>query len=144
KVPFSVNVHDAGSDISQITLRIDGAATIYKHEPERWQLTQWPGAGPTKGASLEVKASGFTDEIPRDGDFGLFRLLLAGGIKPGANGKEATPIYVSTWTLNRPGSPPVTIELKPSKATQPFARGFFSRMKCPVQIIAGTQAGAAQ
>ncbi|MEO7034525.1 MAG: type VI secretion system membrane subunit TssM [Polyangiaceae bacterium] len=144
KVPFSVNVHNAGSDISQITLRIDGAATVYQHEAEHWQLTQWPGVGPTKGAALEVKASGFTDEIPRDGDFGLFRLLLAGGIKPGGTGQETTPIYVSTWALNRPGSPPVTIELKPSKATEPFARGFFSRMKCPVQIISGAPEAAAQ
>jgi len=144
KVPFSVNMHSAGSDISQITLRIDGTATVYKNEAEHWQLTQWPGAGPTKGAALEVKASGFTDEIPRDGDFGLFRLLLAGGIKQSGTGQDPTPIFVSTWSLNRPGSPPVTVELKPSKATQPFARGFFARMKCPVQIIAGAQESGVQ
>ena len=134
KVPFSINVHSPGSDISQVAFKIDGVATVYKNEPEHWQLTQWPGTGATKGAVLVVKASGFTDEIPRDGDFGLFRLLQAGGIKP--SGTESTPIYVSTWTLNRPGSPPVTIELKPSKATQPFGRGFFSRMRCPMQITA--------
>ncbi|MEP7048904.1 MAG: type VI secretion system membrane subunit TssM [Pseudomonadota bacterium] len=143
KVPFSLNVHSAGADISQITLRIDGAATVYKNEAEHWQLAQWPGAGPTKGAALEVKASGFTDEIPRDGDFGFFRLLLAGGIKQAGTGQEPAQMYAATWTLNRPGSPPVTIELKPSKATQPFARGFFTRMKCPVQIIAGAPQGAA-
>jgi len=136
KVPFSINVHSAGADISQIAFKIDGVATVYKNEAEHWQLTQWPGAGATKGAVLEVKASGFTDEIPRDGDFGLFRLLLAGGIKPAGTAQQSTPIFVSTWTLNRPGSPPVTIELKPSKATQPFARGFFARMKCPMQVTA--------
>jgi len=140
KVPFSINVHSAGGDVSQITLRIDGAATTYKNEAEHWQLAQWPGAGPTKGATLEVKASGFTDEIPREGDFGFFRLLLAGGIKQAGTGREPTPIFAATWSLNRPGSPPVTIELKPSKATQPFARGFFARMKCPLQIIAGATA----
>jgi len=144
KVPFSVNVHSPGSDISQTTLRIDGVPTIQKNEAEHWQAAQWPGAGPSKGAALEVKASGFTDEIPRDGDFGLFRLLLAGGIKPAGTGQEATPIFVSTWSLNRPGSPPVTIELKPSKATQPFARGFFARMKCPMQVTAGAPESAAQ
>ncbi|HYP77454.1 MAG TPA: type VI secretion system membrane subunit TssM [Polyangiaceae bacterium] len=141
KVPFSINVHSPGSDISQITLRIDGVPTVYKNEAEHWQLAQWPGAGPTKGAALEVKASGFTDEIPREGDFGLFRLLLAGGIKPAGTSQESMPIFVSTWNLNRPGSPPVTIELKPSKATQPFGRGFFARMRCPQQVMAAAPEG---
>lgn len=143
KVPFGVNIHSSGSDIAQIALRIDGALTKYKNEPEHWQQAQWPGAGPSKGASLEVKASGFTDEIPREGDFGLFRLLAAGGIKPVGSGRELVPVYVSTWSLNREGTPPVTIELKPSKATQPFAKGFFKRMRCPTQVIAAPPPGSA-
>src|SRR5689334_2810311 len=40
KVPFSINVHSPGSDISQITLRIDGVPTVYKNEAEHWQLAQ--------------------------------------------------------------------------------------------------------
>ena len=137
KVPFALNVHSAGADISQIIFRIDGVPTTYKNEAEHWQLTQWPNTGQTKGAGLEVKAAGFTDEIPREGDFGLFRLLLAGGVKPVGTGREPIPLYVATWTLNRAGAPPVTIELKPSKATQPFARNFFKRMRCPSQMIGG-------
>ncbi|HEY0467008.1 MAG TPA: ImcF-related family protein, partial [Polyangiaceae bacterium] len=145
KVPFAVNIHSAGADISQIALRIDGVPTVYKNETEHWQLTQWPNTGQTKGASLAVKAAGFTDEIPREGDFGLFRLLLAGGLKPVGTGREAVPLFVATWTLNRAETPPVTIELKPSKATQPFSRNFFKRMRCPSQIVAGApSAGAAQ
>jgi len=142
KVPFSVNIHNAGSDISQISLKIDGTATVYKNEPEHWQLAQWPGAGPTKGASIEVKAAGFTDEIPRDGDFGLFRMLLAGGLKPEGTGSETTPLFVAAWSLNRPGSSPLVIEIKPSKATQPFSKGFFTRLKCPMQIVVGAPTGA--
>jgi type VI secretion system protein ImpL len=137
KLPFEINTHSAGPDISEITLRIDGVPTTYKNEPEHWQAAQWPGPGPTKGAGLEVKANGFTDEIPRDGDFGLFRLLAVGGLKPVGTGREPIPIFVSTWSLNRAGTPPVTIELKPSKSIQPFARDFFKRMKCPAQVMSG-------
>ncbi|HET7538604.1 MAG TPA: type VI secretion system membrane subunit TssM [Polyangiaceae bacterium] len=136
KVPFAVNIHSAGADISQITLRIDGVPTVYKNETEHWQLTQWPNTGQSKGASIEVKASGFKDEIPREGDFGLFRLLLAGGLKPSG------PLLVATWSLNREGAPPVTVELKPSKATQPFGRNFFKRMRCPAQVMYNAPAKA--
>ena len=132
KVPFAVNIHSAGADISQIALKVDGVATTYKNESEHWQLTQWPNTGQTKGASVLVKAAGFTDEIPREGDFGLFRLLLAGGLKPSGNG-----LFVATWTLNRAETPPVTIEIKPSKATQPFSRNFFKRLRCPSQVVGG-------
>ncbi|HEY3254226.1 MAG TPA: type VI secretion IcmF C-terminal domain-containing protein, partial [Polyangiaceae bacterium] len=142
KVPFAVNIHGAGADISQIALRIDGVPTVYKNETEHWQLTQWPNTGQTKGASLEVKASGFKDEIPREGDFGLFRLLLVGGLKPVGTGREAVPLFVATWSLNREGAPPVTVELKPSKATQPFGRAFFKRMRCPSQVMFNAPAGA--
>jgi type VI secretion system protein ImpL len=142
KVPFAVNIHSAGADVSQIILRIDGTPTTYKNEAEHWQTAVWPGPGPTKAAGLEVKAAGFTDEIPREGDFGLFRLLLVGGIKPVGTGHETIPIFVSTWTLNRAGAPPVTIELKPAKATQPFMRGFFKRMKCPAQVMSGAAEAA--
>jgi type VI secretion system protein ImpL len=109
---------------------------VYKNETEHWQLTQWPNTGQTKGASIEVTASGFKDEIPREGDFGLFRLLLAGGLK------AAGPLFVATWNLNREGAPPVTVELKPSKATQPFARGFFKRMHCPSLVMYNAPAKA--
>ncbi len=88
KVPFAINIHGAGTDVTQIALRIDGTPTVYKNEAEHWQQTQWPGVGQTKGAGLEVQAAGFKDEIPRDGDFGLFRLLLVGGIKPEGTGRE--------------------------------------------------------
>jgi type VI protein secretion system component VasK len=83
-------------------------------------------------------AGGLNDELPRAGDFGLFRLLAAGGIKPaGPSG-----VFVATWNLNRPGVPAVSIEFKSSKSVQPFARDFFSRLKCPQEISAPSAAPA--
>jgi type VI secretion system protein ImpL len=144
KMQFGVNIHAAGSNISQITLKVDGVPINYRNEPQRWQPGQWPGTGAPKGAMLEVKGNGFKDEIPREGDFGLFRLLAAGNIKPAGAQVEGVPIFVGVWTLTRPGEPPVTIEFKPSKAVHPFARGFFKRMRCPNQLIFGAAPGVGQ
>ena len=102
------------------------------NEPERWLSTQWPGKGTPHGAVLLVKGAGFTDEIPRNGDFGLFRLLSAGGIKPVGGGGDG--VLLASWNLTRSGEPPVTIQFKPAKGAHPFARDFFTRMKCPPEV----------
>ena len=82
-VPFQLKLQSVGPNISEVTFRVDGQASVYRNEPERWLSTQWPGKGTPHGASLIVKGSaGLTDETPRNGDFGLFRLLAIGGIKP--------------------------------------------------------------
>ena len=81
-VPFSIKIHPAGSTVSEVSLTIDGAATVYRNEPERWVPVTWPGSGTPRGAVLQARGAGFNDEIPRLGDFGLFRLLEAGQLKP--------------------------------------------------------------
>jgi type VI secretion system protein ImpL len=129
-VPFSVKIHPAGSNISEISLTIDGLATIYRNEPERWIAVQWPGSGNPRGATLGVRGAGFTDEIPRMGDFGLFRLLEAGGLKVGTV-SDGTQVLTGSWSLSRAGEAPVVLDLRPSKTTHPFARGLFRRLRCP-------------
>lgn len=136
-VPFTVNIHPAGRNISEITLMIDGKKTVYRNEPERWQPAVWPGGGDKKGAVLKVKGAGFTEEIPRDGDFGFFRLLAVGGLKPSDPKKPG--VFKATWELSRAGEPPVTIEIKPTKSAHPFTAGFFSAMKCPAVIMSGVR-----
>jgi type VI secretion system protein ImpL len=133
-VAFQLKMQSVGPNISEVTFRVDGQASVYRNEPERWLSTQWPGKGTPHGASLIVKGSGgLTDETPRNGDFGLFRLLATGNIKPlGTEG-----ILTATWPVNRPGEPPVTIQFKPAKSVHPFARDFFHRLKCPQEVIAG-------
>jgi type VI secretion system protein ImpL len=136
-VPFSLRMHSVGPDIAEVTFRVDGQAIVYRNEPERWLPAQWPGKGTPKGAVLQVKGSSFTDEIPRDGDFGLFRLLAAGGIKPVPGGGEGGPLLTASWNLTRAGQPPVRIEFKPAKEAHPFARDFFRRLRCPAEIMQG-------
>ncbi len=139
-VAFEVKMQSAGSNVSEITFKVDGQAIVYRNEPEKWVPTQWPGKGSPHGAFLQVKGGGggLNDELPRAGDFGLFRLLAAGGIKPAG----PAGVFVATWNLNRPGVPAVSIDFKSSKSVQPFARDFFSRLKCPQEITVATAAPA--
>jgi hypothetical protein len=83
-----------------------------------------------------VKGAGFTDEIPRMGDFGVFRLFSAGGLD---NGKLAgdTQELVASWNLSRSNEPPVKITVKPSKSVHPFVPNFFSRLNCPPEVTVG-------
>jgi type VI secretion system protein ImpL len=136
-VPFTLKMQSVGPNVSEVTFRVDGQASVYRNEPERWLSSLWPGKGTPHGAVLLVKGAGFTDEIPRNGDFGLFRLLAAGGIKSAGAG-SGDGVLVATWTLTRQGEPPVTIQFKPAKSAHPFARDFFRRMKCPAEVMAGS------
>jgi type VI secretion system protein ImpL len=129
-------MQSVGPNVSEVTFRVDGQASIYRNEPERWLASQWPGKGTPHGAVLQVKGAGFTDEIPRNGDFGLFRLLAAGGIK--AAGGAGEGVLVASWSLTRQGEPPVTIQFKPAKSAHPFNRDFFRRVKCPAEVMQGS------
>lgn len=133
-VPFGIKIHPAGRNIAEISLTIDGASTVYRNEPERWVPVTWPGTGSPHGAVLQVRGAGFTDEIPRLGDFGLFRLLEAGGLKPGAALAEGAGVLSGSWTLSRAGEAPVTIDVRPAKSVHPFGKGMFRRLRCPQAI----------
>jgi type VI secretion system protein ImpL len=133
-VPFSVKIHPAGSNVAEISLTVDGASTVYRNEPERWMPVTWPGTGSPRGAVLQVRGAGFTDEIPRAGDFGVFRLLEAGSLKPAASLADGAGVYSGAWTLSRAGEAPVTLDLRPAKSVHPFAKGFFRRLRCPQAV----------
>jgi type VI secretion system protein ImpL len=138
-VPFAIKIHPAGANVSEISVSIDGASTVYRNEPERWMPVTWPGTGTPRGAILQVRGAGFTDEIPRQGDFGLFRLFEAGGLKSAPTLVEGAQILSGSWTLSRAGEAPVTIDVRPAKTVHPFARGMFRRLRCPASV---TTAGA--
>lgn len=140
-VPFAVKFHSVSATISEISLVIDGQATTYRNEPERWVTVQWPGSGDPRGATLKVKGAGFTDEIPRLGDFGLFRLLTAGGLKATGALADGAPVLAGSWVLSRGNEPPVTIDIKPSKSPHPFSPAFFRRLNCPAEVTVGALAG---
>jgi type VI secretion system protein ImpL len=133
-VPFGIKIHPASANISEISLTVDGLSTVYRNEPERWIPVVWPGTGSPHGAVLQVRGAGFTDEIPRLGDFGLFRLFEAGGLKPGAALAEGAGVLSATWTLSRSGESPVNIDVRPAKSVHPFVKGLFRRLRCPASV----------
>jgi type VI protein secretion system component VasK len=145
RVPFSIKIHPVGANIAEVSLVVDGQATTYRNEPERWTPTQWPGKGDPRGGTLQVRGAGFTDEIPRMGDFGLFRLLAAGGIKPSGQLADGIPTLSAAWTMTRTGEAPVNIDFKPAKSVHPFGRDFFRKLRCPPETTVGgaTAPGAA-
>ncbi|HET9958733.1 MAG TPA: type VI secretion system membrane subunit TssM [Polyangiaceae bacterium] len=126
---FQVRIHPVGANIAEIQLNVDGTPTTYRNEPERFVPVIWPGKGNPKGGTLLVKGADFQDQIPRLGDFGLFRLLAAGNIKA-LSGAESG-LLTSSFLLTRTGESPVVIDIKPSKSVHPFSPGFFKRLRCP-------------
>jgi len=133
-VPFSIKIHPAGSTVSEVSLTIDGAATVYRNEPERWVPVTWPGTGTPRGAILQARGAGFNDEIPRLGDFGLFRLLEAGQLKPASSLSEGGQVLTGSWPLSRAGETPVTLDVRPAKTVHPFTRTLFRRLRCPASV----------
>jgi type VI secretion system protein ImpL len=142
-VPFFVRLEPSGADIAETTFQIGSQLIVYRNEPERWFPALWPAKeGGNKGAAIQVKGNGFNDQVLRVGDFGMFRLLEAGNLRarPGGDGS----VMVASFTLARPGQPPVSIQLKPSKPAHPFNREFFRRLRCPPDVTAeGGSAGDA-
>jgi type VI secretion system protein ImpL len=130
-VVFDIQMHSV-PNIGEIKFWVDGQASTYQNGPEQWLRTQWPAkAGPHRGL-LQLKGATITDEFQRQGDFGLFRLLAAGGIKPLGAGAN---VFAASWDPNRPGQQPVKIEFRPVKSAHPFEKDFFRRVKCPPEII---------
>ena len=140
-VPFFVKIRSVSPNVSEVSLIIDGQATIYRNEPERWLPVAWPGKETPRGGTLRVKGAGFTDEIPRMGDFGLFRLLAAGGLEETGALADGVPVMSASWVLTRANEPPVNITLKPSKSIHPFKPRFFRRLSCPAEVTVGASAG---
>jgi type VI secretion system protein ImpL len=132
-VPLSIKLDTGPTQVGKLTLTIDGQPFTQK-DPDQWMPAQWPGKGPARGAVLKVEGPNFADETPRNGDFGFFRLLAAGGLRAV---RQGTPTYVATFPLSRPGEPPVTLSVRPSRAVQPFAADFFVRLRCPQTITSG-------
>jgi type VI secretion system protein ImpL len=131
-VPFGVKIQAVNVNVSDITLRVDGQALVYRNEPERWQSLEWPGRY-VPGAAIKIHGLKGTDEIHRRGEFAFIRLLEDGRVRPVAPGSVDLE---ATWSLHG-GSTRVTVQFRPPASRNPFARGFFSNFQCPPEIISG-------
>jgi type VI secretion system protein ImpL len=129
-VPFKVKMESGDARVSETILTVDGQTLVYRNEPEKWRALQWPGKDGPAGASLQVKGADFDALVRReDGEFGFYRLLAAGDIKPVSPGSL---ILEASWTWMLKGKESrVTIQFQASRQRYPFVPGFFSRLNCP-------------
>ena len=139
-VSFSLNLHSVSPDVAEVTLEVDGVSHTYKNTPEDWMSVNWPAKeAEARGAKLRVRGfSGLVEEIPRPGDFGIFRLLseatVQAGTAGGTAGGDATLVF--TWNVKSQQAV-VKMDLRPARSQNPFERGFFTNYRCPRVITEG-------
>ncbi|WP_394822136.1 type VI secretion system membrane subunit TssM [Pendulispora albinea] len=133
-VAFDVNLHSVSERIAEVVLEVEGQTRTYRNEPERWLTVTWPGKG-AHGAKLKVRGEGLNEEIGRQGDFGLFRLLDAADVRAGTANER--PVLIATFEI-RGTRPPaqVKLDIKPSREQNPLTSGFFRGYSCP-RVSAG-------
>ncbi len=78
RIDFQVNLHSVSPNVSQVSLTIDGVSHVYQNHPEQWLTGTWPAEEGPPGAHVRIQgADGLDEEIIREGEFGLFRLIEA-------------------------------------------------------------------
>jgi type VI secretion system protein ImpL len=124
-VRFQVRVHagtsssTAPSEISAITLTIDGTDEVYRNGPDNvWKPMVWPGVAGKLGAHIHVEnASGATADLDEPGEWGLFRLLeRVKRIEPSGDGRFFTAI----WEIEDMNGALIAIDFRPERTANPF------------------------
>ncbi len=131
KVDFVINLKTVSPIVSEVIFEVDGQKRLYRNEKEFWYQYTWPGPKPGTGARIQVRgAGGLDEEIRRDGPWGLFRLFEAA---TSTAEKDNDKVFTVTWDMT---APPVTVtmEVRPTRANNPFPGSFFRATNCPPSI----------
>ncbi|HYH98480.1 type VI secretion system membrane subunit TssM [Hyalangium sp.] len=116
QMKFSISIRPS-PQLSSITFSVDGKEVVYKNEPERWTQFIWPGDGKTSGAFIKVRSprSSGPEELIREGEWGLFRLMEEGA----AQIDKGSRVFTMTWKMPQTKSE-VVIDFKPERTATPF------------------------
>ncbi|MGC3998203.1 MAG: type VI secretion IcmF C-terminal domain-containing protein [Anaeromyxobacter sp.] len=120
RVQFSVRIRPTPG-VAVVWLEVDGQRFDYRNGPEEWHRLAWPGPNRGAGAFLRVRtASGQEESFQQEGEWGLFRLLEAGAVKPQGSGSA----FTTSWPLPTLNTS-VVIDFRPDRTDSPFlsARG---------------------
>lgn len=113
---------------ADVLLEIDGTRVESRGSSPASAKFVFPArAGGSSGARLVVNSDGQPQERPFTGEWGLFKLLQAGG--------AGSPSADNSYTLRvGVGSATVSASLRPSSAVSPFDRALFTNLKAPRDV----------
>ncbi|MEO8340700.1 MAG: type VI secretion system membrane subunit TssM, partial [Nitrospirota bacterium] len=114
--------------VSEIRLDIGGQALRYRMEPQEWHEMKWPGPTPATGAVLQVQVgTAWVTKEYKDW-WGLFRLIQAGSLVPGAGDTQ----YRVQWELPTADGSPVRVQydIRARGYKNPFRPGVFEQVRC--------------
>ncbi|MBU8900703.1 type VI secretion system membrane subunit TssM [Corallococcus sp. H22C18031201] len=119
RVRAGTSADTSASEISSITLTLDGTDEMYRNGPDtQWKQMIWPGQAGKLGAHIHVEnAGGATADIDEPGEWGLFRLLeRVKRIEPSADGRY----FTATWEVEEMNGALLAIDFRPERTANPF------------------------
>jgi type VI secretion system protein ImpL len=141
RVFFEVRLQQVGvvgmTNVTKVSLIIDGTRMDYANGPQIYYPFQWPGPSEdTAGAQLEIEVGPDSKHLksyskPYLGRWGFFRLLEEAQIV-----KLRQAEYRLTWKFPTDGGPPIEVQmdLKASGTKDPFSSKFFGNFRLLGQL----------
>ena len=109
---------------TDVVIEIDGTRVETRGTSPQSAKFIWPARAGSSGARIVVvPASGTSAEKPYPGEWGLFRMFIAGGAS-----KIGENQYALSWNV---GGTAVRASLAPSSTTNPFQRTVFTQLRAP-------------
>jgi type VI secretion system protein ImpL len=113
-VEFEVKVQPSPA-VATTQFWVGGKMVEHYNGPEKWKTLTWPGEHPEQGAAIVIRgANGMHERISQDGPWGLFRLLEAGSLMPGAG-----RTFTIAWQLQT-HDVTLQVDFRPKRSESPF------------------------
>ncbi len=113
-IEFEIKVHPS-PDVALTKFSVGGKMVEHYNGPEKWKALVWPGDKPEAGASIVISgANGMHETIRQDGPWGLFRMIEAGTLMPGAG-----RTFTIAWQLQT-HDVTLQIDFRPKRGESPF------------------------
>ncbi|MEW6730057.1 MAG: type VI secretion system membrane subunit TssM [Acidobacteriota bacterium] len=114
----------AGSDI---VLEIDGIRAETRGNTPQSAKFVWPARAGSSGVKITVITGGQIFERAYPGEWGLFKMVAAGGPNLSAGGNQ----FQLAWNI---GNTTVRALLRPSSTINPFQRNLFAQLRAPQEL----------
>ena len=113
-IEFEVKVQPSPA-VATTQFWVGGKNVEHYNGPEKWKTLTWPGEHPEQGAAIVIRgANGMHERISQDGPWGLFRLLEAGTLMPGAG-----RTFTIAWQLQT-HDVTLQVDFRPKRSESPF------------------------